>query len=56
MAPSFETYRENENGTDVFISENVETMYDDGNFNRVPLMIGFNSHEGLSLHAARTMS
>lgn len=53
MAPSFETYKEYENDTDIFISENVETMYDNGNFNRVPLMIGFNSHEGLSLHAAR---
>lgn len=56
MAPTFETYKESENDTDIFISENVETMYDKGIFNRVPLMIGFNSHEGLSLHAARMIS
>ncbi len=51
--PSIEYLREGENESSLVIPDNVEKMYDEGNFNRVPLLIGITSHEGISLNAAR---
>ncbi|ODM92935.1 Esterase FE4, partial [Orchesella cincta] len=51
MAPGIEYYKGGENSS-IFLSENTETIFDKGTFNRVPFLIGATSHEGLALHAA----